>query len=75
MKIKLSSLCFQQTTAVTVFQGLSFILISHNYATSPMSQHDGLQRAVIDGLRILVEKYSGIFNSFLHALLMFVCFQ
>ncbi|XP_047480369.1 uncharacterized protein LOC125032976 isoform X2 [Penaeus chinensis] len=46
------------TTAVTVFQGLSFILISHNYATSPMSQHDGLQRAVIDGLRILVEKYN-----------------
>nr|XP_027226227.1 uncharacterized protein LOC113818246 [Penaeus vannamei] len=46
------------TTAVTVFQGLSFILISHNYSTSPMSEHDGLQRAVIDGLRILVEKYN-----------------
>ncbi|XP_042860570.1 uncharacterized protein LOC122250440 isoform X2 [Penaeus japonicus] len=46
------------TTAVTVFQGLSFMLISHNYTTSPMSQHDGLQRVVIDGLRILVEKYN-----------------
>ncbi|XP_071524109.1 uncharacterized protein [Panulirus ornatus] len=46
------------TCAVTVFQGLVFLLGSQECVRSPMKHHGALQRAVIDGLRILVEKFN-----------------
>ncbi|XP_069951691.1 uncharacterized protein [Cherax quadricarinatus] len=47
-----------QTCAVTVFQGLVFLLSSQDFDYSPMRYHSALQRAVIDGLRELVEKFN-----------------
>ncbi|KAG0717891.1 hypothetical protein GWK47_053536 [Chionoecetes opilio] len=44
--------------AVTVFQGLTFMLCSQACPSSPIRHHVGLQRTVIDSLRVLVEKFN-----------------
>lgn len=44
--------------AVTLFQGLTFMMCSQASPSSPMRHHVGLQRAVIDSLRVLVEKFN-----------------
>lgn len=44
--------------AVTIFQGLTFMLCSQVCPSSPIRHHVGLQRSVIDGVRKLVERFS-----------------
>ncbi|XP_063885348.1 uncharacterized protein LOC135113733 isoform X3 [Scylla paramamosain] len=44
--------------AVTIFQGLTFMLCSQVCPSSPIRHHVGLQRTVIDGVRKLVERFN-----------------
>ncbi|KAG7162186.1 hypothetical protein Hamer_G010856, partial [Homarus americanus] len=46
------------TCAVTVFQGMVFLLGAQDTASSSIRYNTALQRAVIDGLRVLVEKFN-----------------
>ncbi|KAK3867195.1 hypothetical protein Pcinc_027312 [Petrolisthes cinctipes] len=47
-----------QRCAVTVFQGLVLLLGTTHVPNSPIRQYTPLQRAVIEGVRLLVEKFN-----------------